>query len=211
MIEYRLPALPYDYGALQPHYDARTLELHHGTHHAAYVAGANSAASKLAQARERQSWEHLAALEASLAFHVSGHVLHAMFWENLSPGGGDKPIGELAAAIDEDLHSFDAFRDQMKRVITTLQGSGWGALVWDPSLGRLRIVAIHDHQHNHIAGAIPLLVIDGWEHAYYLQYGPAKDEYVDAIWHVVGWADVEARFEAASRIAVGDPSELVLP
>lgn len=199
---YELPDLSYDYSALEPHYEARTLELHHDKHHATYVEGANTAAEKLAAAREDESFDHIVELEQALAFNVSGHVLHSLFWLNLSPDGGDKPSGTLATAIDQQFGSFDSVRTQLSTTITTLQGSGWAALVWDPIARCPQVTQIRDHHHNQIQGAVPLLVIDGWEHAFYLQYGPSKADYVDAIWNVVNWADVEARYSRASDLVL---------
>jgi len=199
---YSLPDLPYDYSALEPHYEARTLELHHDKHHSTYVDGANTASEKLTAARSDADDEHLVELEQALAFNVSGHLLHSMFWQNLSPDGGDKPTGELAASIDDQFGAFDACRTQMSRAITTLQGSGWATLVWDTLGGRLQVTQVRDHQHNQIQGAVPLLVIDGWEHAFYLQFGPDKESYVESIWNVVNWMDVESRFAQVSRLVL---------
>jgi len=202
MSTYTLPDLAYDYSALEPHYEARTLELHHDTHHAAYVSGANTAAEQLAEARARDDFDHLVELEQALAFNLSGHVLHSLFWQNLSPEGGDKPTGALASAVDSQFGSFDPLRAQMSASITTLQGSGWAALVWEPLAGQLQVAQVRDHQHNLLAGSTPLLVIDGWEHAFYLQYGPSKADYVEAIWNVIDWVDVEARFTRASTLVL---------
>jgi len=122
-----------------------------------------------------------------------------VFWQNLSPDGGDRPTGELAAAIDEHFGSFDAFRNQLTQSAATVQGSGWGALTWEPLGERLFIEQIYDHQGNVGQGGTPLLVIDAWEHAYYLQYENRRADYVQAIWNVVNWADVADRFARATR------------
>jgi len=200
MKPYTLPPLPYDYGALEPHYSARVLELHHDKHHKAYVYGVNTAIDKLEAARAADDLSAIVGLEKTLAFNLSGHVLHTTFWTNLSPQGGDRPDGELAAAIDESFGSFDAFRSQLSQATSTVQGSGWGALTWEPLGERLFIEQIYDHQGNVGQGGTPLLVIDAWEHAYYLQYENRRADYVEAIWNVLDWADVGARFERARAL-----------
>ena len=139
MKPYELPDLPYDYAALEPHYSARVLELHHDKHHAAYVKGVNTTLEKLAAARESGDLSSIVGLEKTLAFNLSGHVLHTLFWQNLSPDGGDKPTGELAAALDEHFGSFDAFKAQLSEAAGTVQGSGWGVLSWEPLGQRLFI------------------------------------------------------------------------
>ena len=200
MKPYELPDLPYDYGALEPHYSARVLELHHDKHHAAYVTGLNTALEKLAAARESGDMSTIVGLEKTLAFNLSGHVLHSLFWQNLSPAGGGKPEGDLAAAIDEDFGSFDAFQAQLSEVTGTVQGSGWGALSWEPLGQRLFIEQIYDHQGNVGQSGVSLLVLDAWEHAFYLQYENRKADYIKAIWNVINWADVASRFERARSL-----------
>jgi Fe-Mn family superoxide dismutase len=194
MQPYALPDLPYDYGALEPHYAAGTLELHHGKHHAAYVKGVNEALEKLGAARASGDLGAIVGLEKTLAFNLSGHVLHSLFWLNLSPDGGGNPEGELGAAIDEFFGSVDAFRNQLSEAAITVQGSGWGALSWEPLGKRLYIEQIYDHQGNTGQSGVPLLVVDAWEHAYYLQYQNRRADYVKAIWNIVNWADVADRF-----------------
>jgi Fe-Mn family superoxide dismutase len=200
MPEYTLPDLPYDYGALEPHYSAQILELHHDKHHAAYVKGANSALEKLGQARETGTFDTINQLQKNLAFNLSGHVLHSLFWQNMSPDGGDKPEGELAAAIDESFGSFEGFRSQMSEAALNVQGSGWGALTWEPLGQRLIVEQVYDHQSNVGQGAPPLLVLDMWEHAYYLQFKNVKADWVDAFWNIVNWPDVAARFSRAREL-----------
>jgi Fe-Mn family superoxide dismutase len=200
MKTYVLPDLPYEYSALEPHYSARMLELHHDKHHAAYVEGANATLEKLAAAREGGRFDALNQLQKSLAFHVSGHILHSVFWKNMSPHGGGQPQGELRAAIDEYLGSFDAMRGQLSEAAKSLQGSGWGALAWEPAGGRLVIEQIHDHQGNIGNGTVPLLVLDMWEHAYYLQYQNVKADWVTAFWNLVNWQDVAERFASVRSL-----------
>jgi Fe-Mn family superoxide dismutase len=200
MDTYVLPDLPYDYAALEPHYSARHVELHHDKHHATYVKGANETLAKLAEAREKGEFSHLIQLEKSLAFNVSGHVLHSILWENLSPDGGGEPEGELRAAIDDTFGSFPSLRDHISEAATSIQGSGWATLAWEPVAGRLLVEQVYDHQGNVGQGAAPLLALDMWEHAFYLQYENRKADWVAAYWRLVNWPDVARRFDAARRI-----------
>ena len=200
MSVYTLPELAYDLAALEPHYSAEVLELHHHKHHAAYVAGANAALEKLDEARSSDDYGSINMLQKNLAFHLSGHVLHSMFWENLSPDGGGAPEGELGAAVDDGFGSLDHFRNQLTQAALNVQGSGWGALTWEPLGQRLIIEQIYDHQSNVGQGAPPLLVLDMWEHAYYLQYRNVKADWVDAFWKIVNWPDVAARFSRARTL-----------
>jgi len=197
MPEYTLPDLPYDYGALEPHYSAQILELHHDKHHAAYVKGANDALDRLGEARDSDDYGTINQLQKNLAFNLSGHVLHSLFWQNLTPDGTDKPAGELGAAIDEGFGSFDGFRNQLTQAALNVQGSGWGALTWEPLGQRLIVEQVYDHQSNVGQGAPPLLVLDMWEHAYYLQYKNVKADWVSAFWNIVNWPDVADRFSNA--------------
>ena len=194
---YTLPDLGYDYGALQPHISGEIMELHHDKHHAAYVKGANEALEKLATAREKDDFSTITQLEKNLAFHLSGHVLHSLFWTNLGPGGGGEPAGQLAEQIGSDFGSFERFRSQMIEAATTIQGSGWALAAWEPTGERIIIQQVHDHQGNHGQGTDPLLAIDAWEHAYYLQYKNVKADFFEAVWNVFDWTDVASRLEAA--------------
>jgi Fe-Mn family superoxide dismutase len=197
MAVYTLPDLPYDYAALEPHYSGQILELHHDKHHAAYVAGANTTLEKLAAARDKDDFGPIVGLEKTLAFHISGHVLHSIFWTNLSPDGGDKPTGDLASAIDENFGSFDKFKAHLTQATNTIQGSGWGALAWEPLGRRLIVEQVYDHQSSLGHGTTPLLVFDAWEHAFYLQYKNVKADFFNALWSIVNWDDVAARYTAA--------------
>ncbi len=194
---YALPDLAYDHAALEPHLSARIMELHHGKHHAAYVKGANTALEKLHDARGRDDFASISMLEKNLAFHVSGHVLHSIFWTNLSPDGGGEPTGVTAELVGSTFGGFAAFRRQMVEAAATVQGSGWALASWEPTAARLVVQQVYDHQGNHGQGTIPLLAIDAWEHAYYLQYENRKSDYLEAVWNVVNWADVERRLVAA--------------
>ena len=194
---YTLPDLPYDYGALEPAMSGEILELHHSKHHATYVKGANDTVEQLAEARDKGELGGIVGLEKTLAFNISGHVLHSIFWQNLSPDGGDKPDGALGTAIDEHFGSFDKFRAQLTKATATTQGSGWGVLAWEPLGQRLLVTQVYDHHGNVAAGMTPLLAFDAWEHAYYLQYKNVKPDYIERLWDLVNWTDVSARLEAA--------------
>ncbi|TDL44479.1 superoxide dismutase [Kocuria rosea] len=195
--KYTLPDLPYDYAALEPHISAKIMELHHDKHHATYVAGANTALEKMAEARANGDGAAAAKLSKDLQFNLGGHVNHSVFWQNLSPEGGDKPTGELAAAIDNHFGSFDAFRDHFTAAATTIQGSGWAILALEPVGGNLVIEQMYDQQNGVPVATIPLLQLDMWEHAFYLDYQNVKADYVKAFWNIVNWADVQERFEKA--------------
>ena len=194
---YTLPDLPYDYAALAPHISATIMELHHSKHHQAYVTGANTALEQLAEARETGNFANLNKLEKDLAFNLGGHVNHSVFWQNMSPDGGGSPEGELAAAIDDGFGSFDAFRAHFTATALGVQGSGWAVLAWDNLGARPVIFQLFDQQGNAPLGVTPLLQLDVWEHAYYLDYRNVRADYVKAFWEIVNWADVQARFSAA--------------
>jgi Fe-Mn family superoxide dismutase len=200
MPQYVLPDLPYDYSALEPHISAKIMELHHGKHHAAYVKNANAVLERLDEARKKEDFTRVAAFEKALAFNLSGHVLHSIFWQNLMKKGGGEPKGALADAIKKDLGGFAMFQRQMNEVAATIMGSGWAALVWEPIGQRLLVTQIYDHQSNLAQSGVPLMVIDAWEHAYYLQYQNRKAEFFTAVWNLCNWKDIAARFEAATRL-----------
>lgn len=199
-MSYTLPELPYDAAALEPHYSGAIVELHHDKHHAAYVSGANATVDKLADARDADDFGAIVGLEKTLAFNVSGHVLHSLFWRNMSRDGGGSPEGELAAAIDDTFGSADKLRAQLTQATATVQGSGWGALAWEPMSGRLVVEQVYDHQGNIGNGCVPLLVIDAWEHAYYLQYKNVRADWIKAFWQIVNWDDVAGRFAATRSL-----------
>lgn len=197
MSTYTLPSLSYDYAALEPHISAQIMELHHSKHHQAYVDGANNALAQMAEARETGNFGAINKLEKDLAFHLGGHVNHSIFWTNLAPGAGGRPEGELAAALDEFFGSFDGFHAHFGAASVGIQGSGWGILSWDPVGQRLIIQQLFDQQANSAQGTIPLLMLDMWEHAFYLDYKNVKADYVKAFWNIVNWENVAARFEKA--------------
>ncbi len=202
--EYTLPPLPYAPDALDPHVDAQTMTLHHDKHHAGYVKGLNDAIAKLAAARQggtsSAGLSEIRALTDLLAFNGSGHMLHTIFWTNMKKNGGGEPKGGLAKAIERDFGGFASFQAQYSTAAKTVQGSGWGILAWEPLSGRLIVLAPEKHQNMTMFGCVPLLVIDVWEHAYYLKYQNNRGGYVDAFWNVVNWDNVDGRLSAAMKL-----------
>lgn len=203
MAVYTLPELDYDYSALAPHIAPEIMELHHSKHHKAYVDGANTALDKLAEAREKGDFANLNKLEKDLAFHLGGHINHSVFWKNMAPDAGGRPDGEIASAIDEFFGSFDGFAKHFNANANAIQGSGWSVLAWDTLGKRLNVMQLFDQQGNLPLGQLPVLQLDMWEHAFYLQYKNVKADYVSAWWNVVNWADVQGRFARAQAASEG--------
>jgi superoxide dismutase, Fe-Mn family len=203
MADYTLPELPYDYAALAPSISGAIMELHHSKHHQAYVTGANNAIAQLAEARDKGDLTFVNKLEKDLAFNLGGHVNHSIFWTNLSPDGGDKPTGELASAVDDFFGTFDKFTAHFTAAALGVQGSGWAALVWDSIGEKLIIQQFFDQQGNFAAGTIPVLLLDVWEHAYYLDYKNVRADYVKAFWNIANWANVQKRFTTAREKTAG--------
>ena len=203
MAAYTLAELPYDYSALEPHISGKIMELHHDKHHQAYVTGANAAVDALAEARESGNLANVNKLEKDLAFNLGGHVNHTIFWNNMSPDGGGRPEGELASAIDEFFGSFEKFQAHFTAAAMGVQGSGWSVLAWDSLGQRANVVQMFDQQGNLPAGTVPLLMLDVWEHAYYLDYLNVRADYVKAFWNIANWQDVAKRLEAARTQSSG--------
>jgi len=199
MPDYTLPELAYDYSALAPHISASIMELHHSKHHQAYVTGANTALAQLAEARDSGDLTYVNKLEKDLSFNLGGHVNHSIFWTNLSPDGGDKPTGDLASAIDDQFGSFDKFTAHFTATAMGVQGSGWAVLAYDSIGQKLIIVQFFDQQGNLPAGIVPILMLDVWEHAYYLDYKNVRADYVKAFWNIANWENAQQRFTAATE------------
>ena len=197
MPKYTLPELPYDYAALEPHISGKIMELHHSKHHKTYVDGANTALEKLAEARDSGDLANVNKLEKDLAFNLGGHTNHTVFWNNLSGDGGGEPQGELQAAIAEFFGDFAKFQAHFTANATGIQGSGWSVLAWDSIGARLNVFQLFDQQGNVPVGTHPVLMLDMWEHAFYLDYLNVKADYVKAVWNIVDWENVAARFENA--------------
>ena len=195
---YTLPELDYAYDALEPYISAEIMELHHSKHHAGYVKGANAALKALEEERAGEAnADKIRAYTKNLAFNLGGHTNHSIFWKNLSPNGGGEPTGELAEAIKADFGPFEQFKAHFSAVATGLQGSGWAVLGYDHLSGHLIIEQLTDQQGNISVNFTPLLMLDMWEHAFYLQYKNVKADYVKAVWNVFNWDDVAERYAAA--------------
>lgn len=199
--EYTLPPLPYEYDALEPHIDTQTMRIHHDIHHAGYVRGLNKAIAELDRLRDAQDPALIKHWSRELAFHGSGHVNHALFWMSMAPpsrGGGAPPEGPLADAIQRDFGSLDNLTWQFKAASKSVEGSGWGWLVYEPIARRLLVTQREKQQDVSVNGAVPLLGVDVWEHAYYLKYQNRRGDYLDAFMNVVNWTFVSTLFERAT-------------
>lgn len=198
---YSLPPLPYDYADLEPHIDAQTMKLHHDVHHAAYVRNANVAVTRLEHIR-RVGGDEIAAVRAvtdALSFNLAGHLLHTVFWANMAKDGGGDPPGdsEISKLITRDFGAMEAFRANFGAAAVQTQGSGWAILAFEPLAQRLMVLQAEKHQNAAVWGAAPLLVVDVWEHAYYLKYQSQRAAYVKAFMNVINWRDVDERLKAA--------------
>ncbi|KGX85963.1 superoxide dismutase [Pontibacillus litoralis] len=198
--KHRLPPLPYPYDGLEPYISKEIMLLHHDVHHQAYVDGLNKAEKKLAQLRSTANQEQLKHWLREQSFHGSGHFLHTNFWFNMKPNGGGKPKGELMKQITKDFGSYEQFKYQFTEAAKSVEGDGWALLVWELRSGRLAIQTAEKHQLFGLWDVIPLLVLDVWEHAYYLQYKTKRGEYVENWWNVVNWSDVEKKFDTIRPI-----------
>ncbi|MEJ9211651.1 superoxide dismutase [Bacillus smithii] len=195
-----LPPLPYAYNALEPYISEEIMRLHHTKHHQSYVDGLNTAEEKMREARRRNQFDLIKHWEREAAFHGSGHYLHTIFWEIMNPRGGGKPKGELLAQIEKDFGSYELFKKHFSEAAKKVEGVGWAILVWSPRSRRLEILQAERHQFLTQWDTIPLLVLDVWEHAYYLQYKNDRGKYVDQWWNVVYWPNVEKRFVEAKKL-----------
>lgn len=192
-----LPDLKYDYGALEPAISGQIMELHHDKHHRTYVNSLNTFNEKISAAKDKEDYAAQIALQPMINFHGGGHINHTLFWENLAPksqGGGEPPKGALAKAIDESYGSLESLKEQFNTALAGIQGSGWAWLVQDTQTGNIGIKA-YANQDPVVGQFRPILGIDAWEHAYYLQYQNRKAEYFKAIWDVVNWSAAEQRFK----------------
>jgi len=201
MEEYKLPDLPYAYNALEPYIDEATMRLHHGKHHAAYVNGLNAALHKLEEARAKGDLSAVQALSKAVAFHGSGHTMHALFWQVMCAHDKSREpaSGALFDALSRDFGSLDYFKKHFSEAAKTVEGSGWAVLAYEPVGKRLLVLQAENHQKLTVQGSVPLLVLDVWEHSYYLKYQNKRADYVDAWWNVVNWQEVEKKFLAAKK------------
>ena len=196
---HELPPLPYAYDALEPYIDEQTMHLHHDIHHKGYVDGLNAAEAKLADARAAGDFSAVKHLSREAAFHGSGHLLHSIFWPNLiaASKANAAPDGALAEAIERDFGSFEAFKGHFTAASVAVEGSGWGILAYRPADDTLVILTAEKHQNLTQWGVIPLLVLDVWEHAYYLKYQNRRAEYVKGFFNIINWDDVATRYAEA--------------
>ncbi len=201
MEEYKLPDLPYAYNALEPYMDEQTMRLHHDKHHAAYVNGLNAALAKLSEARQKGDFSSIQALSKLLAFHGSGHFMHSLFWQVMCSHEKSKEpsSGQFFEQIKTDFGSLENFKKQFSEAAKAVEGNGWAVLAWEPLGKRLLVLQAENHQKFTFQGSLPLLVLDVWEHSYYLKYQNNRAGYVDAWWNIANWREVEKRFENAKR------------
>ena len=195
--QYKLPELPYDFNALEPVISAEIMTLHYSKHHATYVANLNKALEQLAEAEQKNDIAAQIALQSAIKFNGGGHVNHSIFWTNLAPvskGGGTPPEGAIAQAITRDFGSFDKFVETFSAKTVAIQGSGWGWLGYNKGNGHLEIATCDNQDPLAVKGLIPLLGIDVWEHAYYLQYKNVRAEYVKSLWKIINWKNVAERY-----------------
>lgn len=200
---YQLPPLPYDYADLEPYFDAQTMKLHHDVHHAGYVRSANAAVAALERIRRVGGEEirNVRAITDLLAFHTSGHLLHSLFWSGMKKGGGDPPAGnDINRLITRDFGRIEAFRGQFAAAAQQVQGSGWGVLAFEPLSQRLLVLQAEKHQNLAVWGCVPLLVVDVWEHAYYLKYQNRRSDFIKAFMNVINWEHVQARLQRAMKL-----------
>ncbi|MCZ8514142.1 DUF2935 domain-containing protein [Paenibacillus filicis] len=197
---HKLPPLPYAYDALEPYIDAETMRLHHDKHHQSYVNGLNKAETMLARARETGDFSLVKHWEREAAFNGAGHYLHTVFWNIMKPGGGGKSTGAIAAELTRWFGSFEAFRKQFSAAAEQVEGGGWALLVWSPRSHRVEILQAEKHQNLSQWDVIPLLVLDVWEHAYYLKHKNERAPYIAAWWNTVNWDHVNERYAAARML-----------
>ena len=195
-----LPPLPYPYDALEPYIDQEIMKLHHDKHHKSYVDGLNKAEKEMQKARSTNNFELIKHWEREAAFHGAGHYLHTIFWSIMTPRGGGQPSENLMKAIQQSFGSFERFKKHFSEAANNVEAVGWAILVWSPRSGRLEILQAEKHQNLSQWDVVPLLVLDVWEHAYYLQYKNERKKYVEKWWNIVKWTEVEKRFHTARQL-----------
>lgn len=199
---YQLPKLPYALNALEPVISEEIMNLHYNKHHNAYVTNLNKALEEYAILEQKQDLAAIIALDSAIKFNGGGHVNHSIFWTNLAPqnqGGGQVPTGDLASAIKEEFGSLEKFIEVFNGKAGPIQGSGWAWLGYNKARGRIEIATCANQDPCSTTGLVPLLGIDVWEHAYYLQYKNARPDYLKAIWGVVNWKNVQERYSAVQE------------
>lgn len=195
---HQLPPLPYKYDALEPYISEEIMRLHHNKHHQSYVEGLNKAEKALYTKKKGQ--DPIKHWLREQAFNGSGHYLHTIFWYNMTPKSRKKPSGSLLQQIEKDFGSWKQFKKLFSKAANSAEGVGWAILLWAPRSHRLCIQTYEKHQMFQLADTIPLLVLDVWEHAYYLQYQTDKELYIENWWNVVNWVDVNERYDEAKKV-----------
>ncbi|MDK2821633.1 MAG: superoxide dismutase, Fe-Mn family [Clostridia bacterium] len=200
--QHQLPPLPYYYNALEPIISEKTLRLHHDHHHLLYVEGLNKAELKLLEARQKNDFDLVKHWESEIAFHGSGHILHSIYWAVMTPWIGMNPGWLLRKEIEKYFGSMTAFQQQFTKAAEKVEASGWAILAWQPTFGHLEMLTAEKHQNLTQWGSIPIMVLDVWEHAYYLDYQYRRGDYVKAWWQLVNWQEVERRLRLALKVQV---------
>lgn len=191
--------LPYPINALEPYYSTETLSIHYNTLYAGYVDNANKTEEKLQNARESGNFENIKCLERDLSFYGSGAILHQLFFENMGPAIPTSPSIELMDRINTDFKNYDTFKKQLTEASKAVEASGWGLLVWVNNFNKLEILQCEKHQNLTLWGCTPLLVLDMWEHSYFLQYKANRQEYINAFWNIINWNIINKRFETINK------------
>lgn len=195
-----LPPLPYRYDALQPYIDKEIMRIHHDKHHKSYVEGLNKAEKEMEKARSSNNFDLIKHWEREAAFNGAGHYLHTIFWTIMSPSGGGQPSGMLLQQINQSFGSFEKFKKHFTEAANNVEGGGWAILVWSPRSRRLEILQAEKHQNLSQWDVVPILVLDVWEHAYYLQYKNERKKYIDNWWKIVNWKEAERRYNEAQKL-----------
>ncbi|WP_100330690.1 superoxide dismutase [Bacillus xiapuensis] len=196
---HKLPPLPYRYNALEPYIDEETMRLHHDIHHQSYVDGLNKAEKEMAKARRTNDFALIKHWEREAAFNGAGHYLHSIFWKVMCPSGGGKPAGGLERELAHSFGSFSDFKKHFSAAAEKVEGGGWAILVWSPQAQRMEILQAEKHQNLSQWDVVPLLVLDVWEHAYYLKYKTKRKEYIENWWNIVCWDEVHKRLKRAKK------------
>lgn len=193
---FELPELPYAYNALEPHISEVQLKLHHDKHHQAYVDAANGILKLFDESREKGTDFDIKAKAKELSFNVAGHQLHTLFWSNMGPGKGGEPTGKIAEYINKSFGSFERFKKEFSQTAITTEGSGWAVLAMCKNTDRLFVLQYEKHNVNVVPKWRPLMVLDVWEHAYYIDYKNLRPDFVAAFWNLVDWDEVNSRLDA---------------
>lgn len=191
--------LPYPINALEPYYNVQTLKIHYETLYKGYVENTNKTEEKLREARDNNDFTNIKCLEKDLSFFGSGAILHELFFKNMGPAIPSSPSTVLMEQIYKDFGSYDKFKRQFMESSKVVEASGWNLLVWVPNFKKLEILQCEKHQNLMLWGCKPLLVLDMWEHSYFLQYYANRAEYINAFWNIINWNEINTRFEKIVR------------